>query len=417
LVLSVPETLTTVYLVPTARPPANPRELARDRVAEMGDGRLRELALRMLDGPIIKVDSVPGDRVRLPPRPVLAAFAASADHLDAVEKAAGFVLVHARYQPGWPPAHEWVARLIAVELALHLGSPVVDTFVPQVLDPERALRSLPTEGVRRRLVEWVQVLHSPGPDGFWFSTKGLRRFGLPELQAINVPPGLIRPWTSVFNGIAHVLVRRWYRVLRLAGAGEDLPAFVELPRRLEVGRSDIAAAHGAVEDDGGKATVELVFDPPSDPSAEPFLTVTAPVYYPASTGEFLTGVCRTVFGREEEEITFASDSSAMQRAIESARAELDKARARFAQRELPSGSHLIVKYRVAVPLGNEYVWAFVTGWSDDGTIRGSSANDAELDATVRVGRPVVVREEDVVDWAVWADGRGIVEGGWTEGAL
>jgi uncharacterized protein YegJ (DUF2314 family) len=415
--LSVPATLTAVYLVPAPRPLADPRELARERVAEMGDGRLRELALRMLERPIVKVEPVPSEQVRLPPRPVFEAFGAAPADLGAIEHAAGFVLVHTRYQPGWPPAHEWVARLIAVELALLLGSPVVDTFVPQILDPERALRSLPTEGVRRRLVEWIQVLHSAGPDGFWFSTKGLRRFGLPELQATNVPPVLIRPWTSVFNGIAQVLVQRWFRALRVGGGGEDLPAFVELPRRLEVGRSDIAAAHGAVEDDDGTATVELAFDPPSDPSAEPFLIVTAPVDYPASAGEFLTAVCRSVFGPEEEEITFASDPSAMQRAIESARAELDKARTRFLQRELPSGSHLIVKYRVAVPVGNEYVWAFVTAWSEDGTIRGSSANDAELDRTIRVGRPVVVREDDVVDWAVWADGRGIVEGGWTEGAL
>jgi len=90
---------------------------------------------------------------------------------------------------------------------------------------------------------------------------------------------------------------------------------------------------------------------------------------------------------------------------------------RRADRPPAQGTHLIVKHRLAGPNGNEYVWAFVTDWSKPGTIRGHSANDAEYEPSVRVGRPAVVDVEAVIDWAIWADGQGIVEGGWTDAIL
>jgi hypothetical protein len=44
-------------------------------------------------------------------------------------------------------------------------------------------------------------------------------------------------------------------------------------------------------------------------------------------------------------------------------------------------------------------------------------NDAHLDRRIRVGRPVRVDVATVVDWALWIDGEGIIEGGWTNTLL
>jgi hypothetical protein len=50
---------------------------------------------------------------------------------------------------------------------------------------------------------------------------------------------------------------------------------------------------------------------------------------------------------------------------------------------------------------------------DPGTILANSADDASVDESIRAGRPIVIDAGTVVDWAVWEDGEGIVEGGET----
>jgi hypothetical protein len=59
----------------------------------------------------------------------------------------------------------------------------------------------------------------------------------------------------------------------------------------------------------------------------------------------------------------------------------------------------------------------VTSWPAADLIVGTCMNDAHLDRRIRVGRPVRVDVATVVDWALWVDGEGIVEGGWTNKIL
>ncbi|GAB3811782.1 hypothetical protein GCM10027605_52420 [Micromonospora zhanjiangensis] len=92
-------------------------------------------------------------------------------------------MVDASYRPGWPPAHEWAARAVAAALAESLDADLIDVFALQILSPAVALRSLPDADGRVRLVDWLLVPYSSDADGLWFTTKGLRRFGLLELQA------------------------------------------------------------------------------------------------------------------------------------------------------------------------------------------------------------------------------------------
>ena len=61
----------------------------------------------------------------------------------------------------------------------------------------------------------------------------------------------------------------------------------------------------------------------------------------------------------------------------------------------------------------EYPWAYVNSWADPATVLASSAADAISDPHVRAGRPIVIDAAAIVDWAVWGDWQGIIEGGAT----
>jgi uncharacterized protein YegJ (DUF2314 family) len=415
LILPVPEVLSATYLVPTSTPPDDPAVAAGRLIDGLLGGPVRDLALQMLAGPLMTVQTRPA--AELPPVPLdlLSAFGASPGQLARVRAATHFVEVTAGFRPGWPPAHEWAARAAATALAHLLDGELIDVFAPQVLTVEAATRSLPDPEGRFRLVDWLLVPYSTADTGLWFTTKGMGRFGLLELQTIGVPPQFARAWGATLTGVARNLLRTWGERLD----APEAPAFAELPALITVTGHDVAVAYGDPDrhDANGSATVELTVDPATDPEADSFLTLTPPAEHRGSAGEYFAAACAALFGATERDVRYARPSDAMAEAIETARGGLDSARARFLDDDLPRGAHLLVKYGLRAAEGHEYVWAYVTSWTDPERVLGASANDADTDPAVRVGRPVVVSAEEIVDWAVWIDGQGIVEGGWTNAAL
>ena len=241
------------------------------------------------------------------------------------------------------------------------------------------------------------------------STKGLGRFGLPELQVRNVPPQVGQTWTRVLTGLASSLLGTWLNALR----DRAEPAFAQLPAVLEVGEADIAGAHDAAVTEGHAVPVRLTFDPSPQDSDDSFLSVQPPDDYPASAGEFLAGVCAALFGLREQEIRYLAPSDEMARAMQAAREALSAVRARFLAGDLPPRAQLMIKHEISVPGHAEYPWAYVTSWADPARVLGNSAGDATLDPGIRAGRPIVVAAETIIDWAIWIDGKGIVEGGQT----
>ncbi|GAB3826468.1 hypothetical protein [Dactylosporangium cerinum] len=199
--LSVPELVEATYVVATARPPADVQAAARESAQRLPEP-LRVGALRMLAGPLLSVTmSTVGES---PPLPVsfLGVFGASATQLRDLDAATHVIVCQAVFRPGWPPAHEWHARGVAAGVAELTGGTLIDMFTPQLLDPAAAVRSLPDPDGRIVLVRWVLVPQSAGDRGLWMTTKGLGRFGLPELQVLDVPPVLAGSWTRVMSGAA-----------------------------------------------------------------------------------------------------------------------------------------------------------------------------------------------------------------------
>ena len=415
LILPVPRLMSAVYLVPVALP----AQVARDRTAAGLDTRVARpvgvAARMMLDAGTVTVAAVPSSS--LPPFGGRLQEYPGADPglIRVVTTAGEFVMIRAVSSPGWPPMHEWAGRACAAVLAAQAGVPLVDTATPQVLTANAALRTLPAaEDDRFRLADWLLVFQSAGSGGLWMTTKGLGRFGLPELQVRNVPPQLGRPWTHVLNGVASRLLGTWLHALRdQAGM-----AFAQLPELLEVREDDIARAYdapgaGGPGTGGPAVAVRLAFDPSPQDGADSFVSIQPPDDYPASAGEFMAGVHAALFGQSGQEIRHLAPSEEMDRAVRAAREALPAVRARFLAGHLPPQAQLMIKHKISAQGRAEYPWAYVTSWADPDRVLGNSSGDAALDPAIRAGRPIVVDAGTIIDWAIWIDGKGIVEGGQT----
>ncbi len=428
LILPIPELLAATYLIPATLSTGAAQARAREAVSARLDDSLGSLVLATLDMPMLVIfEARSGSDI--PPLPVTLqrSLGASAEQIEAVASAASLIEIRGLYRAGWPPIQQGAARAAAAALAADLGVPVVDTSVPRILDPEAALAALPEGDLAVRLSEWVLVLRSPRPLGLWFTTKGLGRFGLPELQVRNVPPQLARPWTVGLTGLASRLLDLWLAALAEAGVA----AFAEIPELIEVTEADVASAYtltprgAGLSDTGlsgagpscppgaGCARVQLAFDPATDDSSDSYLTVLPPGDWPASAGEHLAAVCSALLGAPERDVRKVRAGKAMQQAMIRARESLPGVRARYLSGELGPDEQLLLKHKVAAADDHEYVWAYVTSWAEPSRVLASSADDADSDPLIRVGRPIVIDTAAIVDWAIWIDGSGIVEGGWT----
>ena len=298
LVLAVPETLDAQYAVPLAGPLDDPQGWL-DRVT----AGLAEPVDELVDGLLATGRLVVSEHTAqlLPPMTddLLVLLGARADAAARLRAATHWVLVEGLGRPG-SAGHLWGAAAVAAGFGDGLAAPVLDLLASDALDPPRLRQGLPGPDGRVRLVDWVRVLCSPGAGGLWFTTKGLARFGLPELQTECVPPSFAPAWGSVLNGVASVLARRWWSLLDDPG---HEPAFVTLPATLDVRGSDVARAHGHLtEPDTPRdpaARVALRLDPELDLQVDAFLTVVPPPDHPGSATAFLAQVCGVVLGSSQ----------------------------------------------------------------------------------------------------------------------
>lgn len=409
LVLPVQETLSAVYLVPATLPDQAVKERVKSALSAHVPDPVGLVARKMLDIGAVRLGVLPSSG--LPPLPpaLQKHLGVPQELLQAITSASEFVVSSASWPPGWPPMHESVARACAAALAAEMNVPVVDSFIPKVLAAGPAIAALPGADYKVRLADWVLVFQSAGSAGLWMTTKGLGRFGLPELQVHGVPPQLGGPWTYVLGGLAFRLLDLWLDALRQ----RDGAAFAEVPAEVEVSEADVASAYDSAARGGGHTMVRLTFDPAPGDQEDSFLTVQPPDEYRGSAGEYMSDVSAALFGGTEPDVRYLARTEAMDQAIRAARECLPAARERFLAGDLPPQARLMVKYEIAAAGGGEYPWAYVTSWKSPEKVLGSSAGDALKDPVIRTGRPVVIDAAAVIDWAVWIDGQGIVEGGQT----
>lgn len=249
----------------------------------------------------------------------------------------------------------WATLGAALALGDELNGEIYDLAVGDLLNRRP---QLPTDG-EVRLSEHMNALFSLDEDGLgWLTTKGMEKFGSPELQMIGIKPHDIREMHVILQACAEQM---WARVLQ-----DEL----EIPSELVVG-----------------CRVAATYEGPSQPGASAFLTLTP-----------------EVGSRPSQEVVI--DSELLEQAHQRAVKEFGAVASRFA-RGLPTGTTLSVKVGLldpAQPGRVDFWWVQVRSWKGD-TITGWLEDD-EIELT----------PDDVYDWQLESvDGRR--EGAYTDAVL
>lgn len=329
---------------------------------------------------------------------------------DDVDRAAAAVATHAAIltstEAAMAPVEAFYAVLAAARVvaARHDGV-LVDPTCGCVPPPGARGEPLPADG---RLVVGPALLlpRSLSDNGMWFTTIGMARFGLPELEMVDLPVAGEAGVSWLLGGVAIELARR---VLPDARPGETLT----LPPTITVTRAQVAAGWGAeVEGPEGAAslTVGLAWGAERD-DGPALLRVDAPPGVERAT--WVAESLLPFVGVEDEgPIDIAEDDAEMAAAIARARAELAGVGARF-RAGLPVDVRLLAKAAWTTRDGGaEHLWFTVTAWPEGGPVRGVMDSRPVYVDGLTAGQPVKVPAAEIEDWALFAPD-GEREGGYT----
>jgi hypothetical protein len=284
-VLPVPRRLLALYAVAA---PTNAEDTTLAEVADPAAG--------------LVVSALPAEQAPLPPASLLRAMGSSAQAVARLEQAAAVVVVQALGDAGWPPTHELAARRAAGRLASALDGVVVDLAVPRVLADavvaEAARVDVAGALETFRLVDWLLLPYSMEPGGLWFTTKGMRRFGVPELQSRAVPDRYRNAWGAVLSGIGYVLLSDHWSAL---SQEPEIP-FREVAAEHCLTLRDVASAYSdkarAADDPAleGGAWFRIELDPATHEDADSFVTIGPPAGFAGEEAAWCRSVVSAVFG-------------------------------------------------------------------------------------------------------------------------
>jgi hypothetical protein len=426
LVLRIPETVSATYIVPVPVPMSavEARRQACKAIAARLTGPLRTLTVEWLVKGEVKIEAeaVGEPLLRLLEDPLFG----TREQRVFLARARTLVQFSATQPASLIGMQEWKARGPAAALAVGLGVPVLDPRVPQILAAKDALAALPDTALTVPAISddvsiglsfksWVRV-HDVGHAGvIAVFTEGMRRFGLPELRIGPASPDLREELTALLTGIAF---RIWSDLLSRAQDTPNavgllhLPRLLRIPAEMDIHRRDLDRANGVPNRGGAYTTIGLCFGPAPGEDPWDWLTVCPPARWDMSWEDFVADTCHGMFGFEKPRWHYLPELGAFLDATSKAAQTLPLARSRFLRGDLPPGGRLMVRHEIADT--DELRWARVESWEDAGhaVVRDTGR---ELSSGVRPGPLATVETEEIVDWGIWVDGKGVIEGAGTEG--
>lgn len=372
---------------------------------------LRAAIRACVDRGLLSVDVQPRDRLPTPPVELLRYLSAGEDEIRRFQDSTHVVLVGMPAAVLPPHFGLWGAIAAARATAAALDGVVFDPALPKLMPLTWPMEPVPAHG-RVEVTEQIIIPFSVERHGLgWMTTKGMVKFGLPELEIRDVPPSVAEMLMTVVNGMARHLLAR---VARLEGAGAP-PRELVLEPEIRLSLQDMAgdAAEGPVEPPEGVrgwSLIRLQYKPGRRGSSA-FLTLLPPRGFGGDQGVWLYSLLEDLFGGEDTLRTVEADSEAMEAAHMRAVQELPEAKRRF-QAGLQPGETLYVKHGFPTgENGHEYMWLVVNTWHGD-QLRAQIANDPQIRLDLRAGQEVTLRDADIFDWML--TGRnGSREGGYT----
>jgi hypothetical protein len=298
-----------------------------------------------------------------------------------------------------PYAGVWLARAAARALVEELAGVAFDMSTHRLLPLEDAATDLPQMGQIFLKDHLAFDLVRDGPEAPALVTRGMAKFGLPELVLPGVPDDLAWKAEVLLACLASQLAS-WAEPLRAASTGK--PVRGKLPPKCHLTMAQILAVQGIDPSDpeippGGATT--LRFETPATRSLVPRLRV-IPAKGPAHDPE-------AAFRRMIGQLSSASKNyyelrdqlPGQTETRDLVAADLPGVKARFLA-GLPAGTLLSVKHGFPTSAtGHEYIWVRVESWSDD-RIRGRLANVPVRRADLRLGDQVELDAGDICDWCI-----------------
>lgn len=232
--------------------------------------------------------------------------------------------------------------------------------------------------------------------GVALKTRGLARFGVPDIETTTVPPSTAAPLSRILTTVAVQLVSR----------GASASVHVTLDDVARVSHQPVASLFIG---EGAPAPVTFALTQTTLKSVR--------LVPPGGTGpeDYVAAVC-AIFGSEDS-VAYIKHDAELLAASNRAKARLADVLTRFA-RDRGRGAQLRVKLPFDVPGqkgSHEWMWIEVASWTDK-TIRGYLENEPETIPELRAGMSVTGERKDIFDYLVrWPDGR--EEGGETSAIL
>lgn len=329
----------------------------------------------------------------------------------------------------------WAITAVARGLASALpGGVLLDPEFPRLLPLSLLSANVPPDGMVH-VAEHILIPYSADPrtGRLWMTTKGMERFGLPDLEVRDVPPNLANALTPVINGLAQRLaeaamnrIGEMTESMEDSGetSGDELPRTLLLPAEFDFSVAQVRRAYPKDDEpedeesaESGASRVRLEVSNSRKTEEAPMIRLVPPAGVErVSPGVWLNSLLTELLGSDPHLAVVERGDAQMEEAHQQAVAELGRVKNRF-QAGFRFGEVLHVKYGFpTVGDGHEYMWVAVTQWGDDGTIRGHLANEPQHRDDLKQGQRVEVPEDDVYDWMlVRTDGTR--EGGYTDRLL
>ena len=410
-------TVEAIYVVYFAPPTgANPtaEDLAKsidDYVGAHLEAPIRDAAIALRGSELFSVRTIAVDQLPAPPLNLLRYGRMSELDERIIQSATHAVVLRGQDLNVAPCLGLWTTLGAALAVRQALDGVVFDPEALRIVKPD-ALEWFTRRGAIA-VAHHIIVPSSIGDTGLgWVTTRGLGKFGLPDLEVRDVPPNLNAPLHLFMDTVAQLLVEaalETVREKRLAATEMVMPA------ETAVDGGTLARAHSETPSDpkGERVSVPigLRFAPEDRAPEVAMIRLVPPRSYGNDTGVWLSNALDRLVGSEHEIRMARTRSEAMQRAHERAIAELPALKARF-QAGLGLAQVLFVKHGFPTPSGSaEFMWLAINRW--EGTrLVGQLSNEPREIPGLRIGQTVTLAETDVFDWMIqYPDGGR--EGGYT----